>query len=88
MEREHNWDLIYAIRLLQFHIGQILLQHNLDFALLSEGQRKVVFIVFDPSLNTLLDRWDAVAVNSGTSIFWERVIADRIIALNRMWDEN
>ena len=88
MEREHNWDLIYAIRLLQFHIGQILLQHNLDFALLNEGQRKVVFIVFDPSLNTLLDRWDAVAVNSGTSIFWERVIADRIIALNRMWDEN
>ena len=88
MEREHNWDLIYAIRLLQFHIGQILLQHNLDFALLSEGQRKVVFIVFDPSLNTLLDRWDAVAVNSGTSIFWERVIADRIIALNRMWDKN
>ena len=88
MEREHNWDLIYAIRLLQFHIGQILLQHNLDFALLSEGQRKVVFIVFDPSLNTLLDRWDAVAVNSGTSIFWERVIADRVIALHRMWDEN
>ena len=88
MEREHNWDLIYAIRLLQFHIGQILLQHNLDFALLSEGQRKVVFIVFDSSLNTLLDRWDAVAVNSGTSIFWERVIADRVIALHRMWDEN
>ena len=88
MEREHNWDLIYAIRLLQFHIGQILLQHNLDFALLNEGQRKVVFIVFDPSLNTLLDRWDAVAVNSGTSIFWERVIADRVIALHRMWDEN
>ena len=88
MEREHNWDLIYAIRLLQFRIGQILLQHNLDFALLSEGQRKVVFIVFDPSLNTLLDRWDAVAVNSGTSIFLERVIADRVIALNRMWDEN
>ena len=88
MEREHNWDLIYAIRLLQFHIGQILLQHNLDFALLNEGQRKVVFIAFDPSLNTLLDRWDAVAVNSGTSIFWERVIADRVIALNRMWDEN
>ena len=88
MEREHNWDLIYAIRLLQFRIGQILLQHNLDFALLNEGQRKVVFIVFDPSLNTLLDRWDAVAVNSGTSIFLERVIADRIIALNRMWDEN
>ena len=88
MEREHNWDLIYAIRLLQFHIGQILLQHNLDFALLNEGQRKVVFIVFDPSLNTLLDRWDAVAVNFGTSIFLERVIADRIIALNRMWDEN
>ena len=88
MEREHNWDLIYAIRLLQFRIGQILLQHNLDFALLNEGQRKVVFIAFDPSLNTLLDRWDAVAVNSGTSIFLERVIADRIIALNRMWDEN
>ena len=88
MEREHNWDLIYAIRLLQFHIGQILLQHNLDFALLNEGQRKVLFIVFDHSLNTLLDRWDAVAVNSGTSIFWERVIADRVIALNRMWDEN
>lgn len=88
MEREHNWDLIYAIRLLQFRIGQILLQHNLDFALLNEGQRKVVFIVFDPSLNTLLDRWDAVAVNSGTSIFLERVIADRVIALNRMWDEN
>ena len=88
MEREHNWDLIYAIRLLQFHIGQILLQHNLDFALLNEGQRKVLFIAFDPSLNTLLDRWDAVAVNSGTSIFWERVIADRVIALNRMWDEN
>ena len=88
MEREHNWDLIYAIRLLQFHIGQILLQHNLDFALLNEGQRKVVFIAFDPSLNTLLDRWDAVAVNSGTSIFLERVIADRVIALNRMWDEN
>ena len=88
MEREHNWDLIYAIRLLQFHIGQILLQHNLDFALLNEGQRKVVFIAFDPSLNTLLDRWDAVAVNSGTSIFWERVIADRVIALHRMWDEN
>ena len=88
MEREHNWDLIYAIRLLQFHIGQILLQHNLDFALLNEGQRKVVFIVFDPSLNTLLDRWDAVAVNSGTSFFLERVIADRVIALHRMWDEN
>ena len=88
MERERNWDLIYAIRLLQFHIGQILLQHNLDFALLSEGQRKVVFIVFDSSLNTLLDRWDAVAVNSGTSIFWERVIAHRVIALHRMWDEN
>ena len=88
MERERNWDLIYAIRLLQFHIGQILLQHNLDFALLNEGQRKVVFIVFDPSLNTLLDRWDAVAVNSGTSIFLERVIADRVIALHRMWGEN
>ena len=88
MERERSWDLIWVIRLMQFKIGQILLHHNLDFVLLNEGQRKVLFIAFDPSLNTLLDRWDAVAVNSGTSIFWEQVIADRIIALNRMWDEN
>ena len=54
MDRELRWNLIWMIRLLQYRIAKLLQEYNLDFAHLTEGQRRVWFIVYDHYLNILL----------------------------------
>lgn len=87
MDRELRWDLIWLIRLLQYRIAKLLQEYNLDFARLTVGQRRVWFIVYDNYLNILLDRWDSTSLLQFRSILWELIIVDRVILLNRQWNE-
>ena len=87
MDRELRWDLIWLIRLLQYRIAKLLQEYNLDFARLTVGQRRVWFIVYDNYLNILLDRWASTSLMHFRSILWELIIVDRVILLNRQWNE-